>query len=397
VLSSDQQGHYIPTTPLHIVRDHQFYGFLSDKLPREKYPAPIAEPLTWIPHATNASATSQVWLFGAKLGPLTDGLVHIGFNNPELFRVLFNTRGSRLQAAVVSITRDIDVPILHGSVNPADGQLYLAGLQILGWGTTATRLTGLARLRYTGAPSTLPSEVAAMDKGVLLRFDEPVDPDQASNPDNYSLTSWHYKRTYQYGSPQFKADGTPGIDRLAPSAAYVSKDRRSVFVAAPDMTPVMQMRIGWSLATAGGTAVQNSAFFTPYELTTFDPKAEGFGDIRIDLSRREATVEAAAPVGVAEGQRLAQLYGCMACHATEANAPSRLGPTWKGLYGAPRPYAKGALRALADDAYLRESILQPAAKVVSGYERGEAGMPSYAGVLTDPQIESIILFIKTLR
>ena len=397
VLSSDQQGHYIPTTPLHIVRDHQFYGFLSDKLPREKYPAPIAEPLTWIPHATNASATSQVWLFGAKMGPLTDGLVHIGFNNPELFRVLFNKRGSRLQAAVVSITRDIGVPILHGSVNPADGQLYLAGLQILGWGTTATRLTGLARVRYTGAPSTLPNEVAAMDKGVLLRFDEPVDPDKASNPANYSLTSWHYKRTYQYGSPQFKADGTPGIDRLAPSAAYVSKDRRSVFVAAPGMTPVMQMRIGWSLATAGGTALQNSAFFTPYELTKFDPKAEGFGDIRIDLSRREATVEAEAPVGVAEGQRLAQLYGCMACHATEANAPSRLGPTWNGLYGAPRPYAKGALRALADDAYLRESILQPAAKVVSGYERGEAGMPSYAGVLTDSQIESIILFIKTLR
>jgi hypothetical protein len=72
VISSDQQGHYIPTTPLHIVRDRQFYGFLSDKLPREVYPAPIAEPLTWIPHATNASAMSQVWLYGARMGPLND-------------------------------------------------------------------------------------------------------------------------------------------------------------------------------------------------------------------------------------------------------------------------------------------------------------------------------------
>ena len=61
VLASDQQGHYIPSTPLHVVRDRQFYGFLSDKLPREVYPAPIAEPLTWIPHAANASALSQVW------------------------------------------------------------------------------------------------------------------------------------------------------------------------------------------------------------------------------------------------------------------------------------------------------------------------------------------------
>ena len=44
-----------------------------------------------------------------------------------------------------------------------------------------------------------------------------------------------------------------------------------------------------------------------------------------------------------------------------------------------------------------ESILEPAAKVVSGYERGESGMPSYAGVLNDRQIESLILFIKGLK
>ena len=66
---------------------------------------------------------------------------------------------------------------------------------------------------------------------------------KAVDPDNYSLTSWHYKRTYQYGSPQFKADGTPGIDRLAPSSAYLSKDGRSVFIGVPGMKPVMQMRV----------------------------------------------------------------------------------------------------------------------------------------------------------
>ncbi len=94
VTASDQQGNYIPSTPLHIVRDRQFYGFLSDKLPREVYPAPIADPITWIPHAANASAMSQVWLFGARMGPLNDALVHIGFNNPEVFRVLLNERSA---------------------------------------------------------------------------------------------------------------------------------------------------------------------------------------------------------------------------------------------------------------------------------------------------------------
>jgi cytochrome c2 len=397
VTASDQQGHYIPTTPLHIVRDRQFYGFLSDKLPREVYPAPIADPLTWIPHAANPSALSQVWLFGARMGPLNDALVHIGFNNPELFRVILNERGARTQAAVVSITRAFDFPPLNGSVNPVDGQLYIAGFQIRGWGTTATRLAGLGRVRYTGAASTIPREVAPMDNGVLLRFDVALDPGKALDPDSYALTSWHYQRTYKYGSPQLKADGTPGIDRLAPSSAYLSQDGRGVFIGVPEMKPVMQMRLGWSLRTADGRTFQESAYFTPYQLPEFDPRAEGFGTLTIDLSPRVAVADTPAPVSAEEGRRLSQLYGCTACHSIENTSTSTLGPTWKGLYGGERTALNGLVRVTADEAYLRESILEPAAKVVSGYERGESGMPSYAGVLTEQQVESIILFIKSLK
>ena len=397
VLASDQQGNYVPSTPLHVVRDRQFYGFLSDKLPREVYPAPIAEPLTWIPHAANASALSQVWLYGARMGPLNDALVHIGFSSPEIFRVLLHERTGRLQAAVVSVTRDFDIPTLNGSVNPADGQLYLTGFQILGWGTTVSRLTGLGRVRYTGAEFTGPREVVAMQSGILLRFDVELDPAAATDPDNFSMTSWHYKRTHNYGSPQFRADGSNGIDRLAPSRTYVSSDRRAVFVAVPQMSPVMQMRVAWSLKSSSGRAFQDSAYFTPYELAPFDPVKEGFGSLTVDLTPRTLAAEKASPITAEEGKRLSQLYGCAACHAVTADAPSGLGPSWKGLYGSQRPYAKGVLRAVADEAYLRESILQPTAKVVAGYERGEAGMPSYAGVLTDAQIASILLFIRTLR
>ena len=397
VLASDQQGNYVPSTPLHVVRDHQFYGFLSDKLPREVYPAPIAEPLTWIPHAANASALSQVWLYGARLGPLNDALVHIGFNAPELFRGLLDERTGRMQAAVVSVTRDFDFPTLNGAVNPADGQLYLTGFQILGWGTTATRLAGLGRVRYTGAEFTGPRAVVPMQSGILLRFDAALDPAAAANPDNFSITSWHYKRTYSYGSPQFKADGSNGIDRLAPSHAYLSSDRRAVFIAVPGMSPVMQMRVAWSLKTVAGHAFQESAYFTPYQLARFDPAREGFGSLTVDLTPRPLSAQQSAPISVEEGRRLSQLYGCAACHAVTADAPSGLGPTWKGLYGSQRSYAKGVLRTTADDAYLRQSILEPTAKVVTGYERGEAGMPSYAGVLNDAQISSIVLFIRSLE
>ena len=45
VTASDQQGNYVPSTPLHIISDHQFYGHLPTIAPKEQYPETIAEPL----------------------------------------------------------------------------------------------------------------------------------------------------------------------------------------------------------------------------------------------------------------------------------------------------------------------------------------------------------------
>ena len=400
VTASDQQGQYIPSTPLHVVRDKQFYGFLAPFQEKEKYPAPIAEPLTWIPHPVNTSALSQAWLFNAKMGPLNDAFVHIGFNQPELFRVLLNERGSRLQASVVSITRGFEFTPLNGSVNPADGQFYVAGFQVIGWGNVLDVGSGFARVRYTGAPVTLPREIVPMQNGVLLRFDVALDPQRARDPASYSLQSWAYQRTYKYGSPQFKADSSPGQDALPASSAYLSRDGRSVFIGVPNLKPVMQLRVGWSLATAAGQRFDDNAYTTPYELAKFDPRAEGFDDLTVDLTPRAAVAQAAVPVSLDEGRRLAQLFACVACHAAEENAAiAKSGPAWKGLFGRTRPVfvAGKPTTVVVDEAYLRESILDPTAKVAAGFEKGEYAMPSFAGVLNDSQIESLILFIKSVR
>lgn len=400
VTASDQEGQYVPSTPLHIVRDGQFYGFLSDKRPREQYPAPIADPLTWMPHAVNSSALSQVWIFDAKMGPLNDSMVQICFNKPELLRVIMNARGTKPQASVVSITSAFDFPPLNGSVNPADGQLYLAGFQVIGWGNTINTLAGVGRVRYTGQPSLLPREIVPMDKGVLLRFDVALDAKKAVDHRSYSLASWSYKRAHTYGSAQYKADGSTGIDWLTPSSAYVSKDERSVFIGVPGMKPVMQMRIGWSLASDDDARMEDNAYTTPYELPKFDPQAEGFGNIAIDLTPRAAAAQTSGPVTIEEGRRLSQVLGCVACHSVKDQDYFHVGPKWKNLFGSERSYVttdKKKGTTTANESYVRESILQPTAKTVSGFERGEYAMPSYAGVVTDSQIESLILYIKTLK
>jgi mono/diheme cytochrome c family protein/glucose/arabinose dehydrogenase len=397
VTASDQQGHYVPSTPLHIIEKHRFYGHLPTIAEKEKYPEAIADPLTWLPHPVNPSGVTQTWLVGAKMGPINDELIHIGYNRPELFRVLMNSRFEKPQAAVMSFWRDFDFPTLNAHVNPADGQLYVTGFQV--WGTIAPKLSGLARLRYTGKPRALLKELTPTDKGVLLRFNAKLDAKLATDPASYSAERWNYKRTPEYGSPHLKLDGSAGQEFMTASSAYLSEDGKSVLVGFPDMKGgVSQMRLGWGLKSADGLKAENTAYFTPWELATFDSVKEGFGKISIDLTPRAAVAVATMKPTAEEGARLYQMFGCMACHSTDGSTVGKVGPSWSGLFGSERDIAKGMKgKVKADAAYLRESILAPSAKVVKGFEKFDTGMPIYAGILNDAQIDSLILYIQTLK
>jgi len=157
----------------------------------------------------------------------------------------------------------------------------------------------------------------------------------------------------------------------------------------------MQMRVGWALAAKSGQSFQQNAYFTPYELPQFNPGSEGFRDFTADLTPRTAQ-PAATPINAQEGKRVAELMGCVACHSTDGSTVGKVGPTWKGLYGS-KVSCAGGITAVADEAYLRESIRLPAAKIVHGFEKSETAMPSYEGVISDAQIEAVILYIKTVR
>ena len=92
-------------------------------------------------------------------------------------------------------------------------------------------------------------------------------------------------------------------------------------------------------------------------------------------------------------QKGVELYEnkCRSCHSLDGSRV--VGPTWKGIYGAKREFESGA-SVNADENYLRESILNPAAKIVKGYP---AAMPPYAGQLSDEEIENLIEYMKTVK
>jgi cytochrome c oxidase subunit 2 len=62
------------------------------------------------------------------------------------------------------------------------------------------------------------------------------------------------------------------------------------------------------------------------------------------------------------------------------------------VYGKPVLLTDGG-NVIADDAYIRESIVNPGAKIVAGFR---PVMPSFQGVLTEDQVLSLVAYIKTL-
>lgn len=93
---------------------------------------------------------------------------------------------------------------------------------------------------------------------------------------------------------------------------------------------------------------------------------------------------------VVAGEKLFSEKACATCHL--ANGKGRA-PSLNGVYGAKVLLADGST-VTADDAYIRESIVTPSAKIVAGYQ---PLMPTFQGQMTEEQILSLTAYIKSLQ
>jgi cytochrome c oxidase subunit 2 len=90
------------------------------------------------------------------------------------------------------------------------------------------------------------------------------------------------------------------------------------------------------------------------------------------------------------GENLFRKLGCISCHA--ANDSGR-GPSLAGLLGKAVRLQSGAT-VTADENYIRESILEPQAKIVAGYP---SIMPTFKGLISEDGIMQIIAYLKSLK
>jgi len=89
------------------------------------------------------------------------------------------------------------------------------------------------------------------------------------------------------------------------------------------------------------------------------------------------------------GETLFEQLGCSTCHRLDVQGR---GPNLKGVFGKPVQLQDGRT-VLADDNYVRESVLNPTAKIVSGFQ---PIMPSFQGQVSEEQLNALVAYVKSL-
>ena len=91
------------------------------------------------------------------------------------------------------------------------------------------------------------------------------------------------------------------------------------------------------------------------------------------------------------GERVVKGAGCLNCHAVDGK--EKIGPNLRGLYGSKIPL-EGGQSVTADEEYLRESIVDPGAKVVKGYPNV---MPTFKTSMPPDDVRATVEYLKTLK
>jgi cytochrome c oxidase subunit II len=89
------------------------------------------------------------------------------------------------------------------------------------------------------------------------------------------------------------------------------------------------------------------------------------------------------------GERLFRRLGCSGCHE---GSPVVRAPSLAGLFGRPVPLQGGGT-VMADETYIRDSILLPSTQIAAGFENL---MPTFQGLVTDDEILQLVAYIKSL-
>ncbi len=390
VTATDQQGNWIPSTPFHIIKEGGFYGFRTE-LDRVHEMSPTQEPILWMPHRYIQSGAGQIYIPKNSMNPLAGLTLCLDYYSSKLAVIYLNDQTQPTQAAFCELQVGIRGPILKGAVHPSDGSIWLAGFKI--WGSRSETWGSLNRISFNTFPNSIPINARSHRDGFLLSFSHSV---ESISLTEISIKKWNYKRTSEYGSGYFRNSGEAGVDKIIPKRILLSGDKKSIFVETSPIHKSDQVQLNYKLTTANKEKVERSVVFTIHSPDYFPLDSFDFSTFSKDKGLGKPSHSNSTVVRKETGRSLYEKMGCQACHSVDGTTVGRSGPTLKALVNANRILKNGTVIA-ADEDYLKESIVNPSAKVLREYSSSDIGMPSYKGVLNNTQIQALVDFIKSLN
>ncbi len=226
IVVGDNQGHWIPSSKLNLIKPGGFYGHVADPRHDPKAPAPASfdAPLCYIPMTLDNSSGGQIWVTGGKWGPFEGHLLHTSYGKAALLAVLDEKVDGVAQGGAFTFPVKFDSGIMRARFNPNDGQLYVTGLR--GWQTTGAKDGCFQRVRFTGKPVNLPTEMHVLKDGITIGFPVALDPIYANDAANYSIEQYNYQWSSTYGSPDLSLEN-PGKKDATPSRSPMRNYRRT--------------------------------------------------------------------------------------------------------------------------------------------------------------------------
>jgi len=373
IFASDQQGHFIPSSPIHLIGGGKPYlGYDPADFRKKKQPVP---PLLWFPYQINRSGASFATFSEKGFPSLGDAFVHLSWSG-RIFPVVTPEKGLPF---AWKLPFDFDFPILGAATNPKNGRLYAVGLGISGYKPETPKTTGLAEISES-APIAAPVSLDVLETSIIVGFRTPLPSSLNLISPHPELDLWDIKRTAKYGSGHYRWDGEPGEHSVKIGKLTVSEDRMKIAIAVPTIFRSEILRLRLNLH-------DNSSAEKPYEIEIYARPEKLPVASKADLfevaKRESADTVAMVPGNAESGETLFKNYGCTGCHSLDGTKLT--GPPLNGI----------ATRYKGDlDAFLKTSILEPAAVITEGYE---PSMPSFEGVIQEQGIIHIVEFLKSLK
>lgn len=370
---SDQQGNFIPSTPIHLLgNDTPYLGYEPADFRSKKTPKP---PLLWFPYQINRSGSSFATLAEKAFPSLGNAFVHLSWSG-RIFPV--ETPKTGLPFAW-KLPFDFDFPILGAATHPQNGKLYATGIGISGYLPQTPNEVGLAEISERVA-MVAPVSFSLESGMLIVAFNDSLPPAISLIAPRPELDLWNIKRTPQYGSGHFRWDGEPGEHSITTGAVTVSPDRTKVAIAVPEIfkSDILRLRLHIRDTSVKGEPYTIEIYARPESL----PEA-GKADLAAVAEREKKSAVKLVPGETRVGKALFTNYGCTGCHSLDGTKLT--GPPLNGI----------ATRHAADlDSYLKTSILEPAAVIAEGYE---PSMPSFAGVIPEQDIAHLVAYLRELK